>query len=395
MTINPFTFSRCPHIIFGQGKIKELGKIADRFGKTALLITGGFSFKKSGKFDVIIKNLQKNSINHFHYTVTGEPSPALVDKAVKTFKEKHIDFIISIGGGSVIDAGKAISAMMPSGDSVMDYIEGVGKGKIHNGNKLPFIAIPTTSGTGSEATKNAVLSRIGSDGFKKSLRRDNFVPDVALIDAELMKSCPPGITASCGMDALAQLLGSYVSTKASPLTDYIALSGLKYVKGCFIPVCSSGAKNLDMRAGMAYGSLMSGITLANAGLGIVHGLASPIGGYFNIPHGVVCGTLLAPATEINIKKLRKMKKANETALNKYAVAGVILSGKDRHNQDKNCNLLIKTLYDWSEALNIPLLSDYGIKKTDFDKIIADASNKNNPINLENDDIEKILLKRIK
>ncbi len=395
MKIKTFTFAGCPDIVFGPGRITELGKIASGLGKTALLVIGCSSLEKSGAFNKIVKDLKKNLIKHYYYSIIEEPSPDLIDKAVEMYIDKNIDRVISIGGGSVIDTGKAISAMILSGDSVIDYIPGVGKGKTHNGEKIPFIAVPTTSGTGSEATKNAVLSNIGVEGFKKSIKHDNFVPDIALIDPELVKTCPSDVSAACGMDALTQLLGGYLSTNASPMTDYLALSGMEYIKDNLVAACTTGFDNTDVRAGMAYASLMSGIVLANAGLGIVHGFASSIGGFFNIPHGVVCGTLLAPAVEMNIKKLKGNKEAGKIALEKYAKASALLFRKDEKNQDKNCDQLIKTLYEWTEKLDIPTLNKYGIAENDIDKILAKTKNRNNPVELANEDIRDILYKRIK
>jgi len=395
MVIKDFTVTRIPFITFGPARINEIAQIARQFGRNVLLIIGGNSFKKSGKFDSIVDNLKKNSFKVFEFSVYHEPSPELVDKAIQTFKNKKIDLVISIGGGSVIDAGKAISALFSSGETVIDYLEGVGKGKIYTGKKLPFIAVPTTAGTGSEVTKNAVLSKPGTDGFKKSFRHDSLVPEAVIIDPELALSCPPEVTAQCGMDALSQLIESYVSSRASPITDALAFNGIRYIKECLIPVCSRESGNIKMRTGMAYAALVSGITLTNAGLGIVHGLASAIGGYFNIPHGIVCGTLLAPAFEINIKKLRKRRTPEAKAsLEKHAELEKLLSGRDRHDRDKNCNLLIKILYDWTEALNIPGLNEYGIKEQDIDRIISSTGQKNNPVILKRDDIKKILRYRV-
>ena len=180
--------------------------------------------------------------------------------------------------------------MLPLSDGIINYLEGVELNP--PGSTVSFIAVPTTAGTGSEATKNAVISSIGESGFKKSLRHDNFIPDIAVIDPQLMLSCPETLTAACGLDAIAQLLESYVSSKSNPITDALAFDALTKAIPAFEVAVKDGHKNLEARASMAYGALISGITLANAGLGIVHGFASPIGGFFDIPHGVVCGTLL-------------------------------------------------------------------------------------------------------
>jgi alcohol dehydrogenase class IV len=252
--------------------------------------------------------------------------------------------------------------------------------------------VPTTAGTGSEATKNAVISKIGPDGFKKSLRHDNFVPDVALIDPELTLSCPPDITAACGMDAFTQLLESYVSTKASPITDALAYSGLKCINETLIKACKD-SKGINARIGMMYASLISGITLANAGLGIVHGLASPIGGYFNIPHGVVCGTLIGTATKINIQRSAT---ENDKAYEKFAQLGEFFSRYDEEliDADDCCRSLINTIEGWIEQLNIPRLGQFGIKSDDLDRIVAITGNKNNPVELSKDEIKNLILERL-
>jgi alcohol dehydrogenase len=240
LLISPFIFSRIPVIHFGAGEFNTLPDIIGRMGKTVLIITGSHSFQSSGKKDQLESALKKKSINFFSVQVKGEPSPGLIDTVVAQFRDSGIDVVCGIGGGSVIDAGKAVSAMLLHDDSVFEYLEGVGTGKQHDGDKAPFIAVPTTAGTGSEATKNAVLSEVGQDGFKKSLRHDNFVPDIAVVDPELMLPCPPLTTAASGMDALSQLLESYVSTRASKLTDSLAYDGLSCVVHNLIPACTDG-----------------------------------------------------------------------------------------------------------------------------------------------------------
>ncbi len=393
MVISDFSFARTPRIYFAPGKFNELDKILNNFGKTVLLVTGANSLKTSGRLDVLLKTLKQNSINYFTCSVAGEPSPEFIDSIVADFRNKKIDVVLAIGGGSVVDTGKAISAMFTQKDSVLEYLEGVGT-KIHNGIKLPFIAVPTTSGTGSEATKNAVLSRIGIDGFKKSLRHDNFVPDVALIDPELMLSCPPDITAACGMDAFTQLLESYISPQSSPMTDALAYIGIKYIKDSIIPACNEGADNIQVRADMAFASLISGITLANAGLGIVHGFASSIGGFFDIPHGVICGSLIGKATKTNIECLKNENSWDNLVLKKYAAIGRLVSNNNSQDVEYCCRLLVEKINEWIEQLKIPLLNKYNMKKTDIDKIISKTGNKNNPVELDINSKRRILLDRI-
>lgn len=394
--IPPFSFARIPHIIFGTGKLSELYNIIPKFGKRTLFVMGARSLKQSGKWDEIESVLEENFVDFSSIYVSGEPSPSFIDSNISKLKNKNLDLVVGIGGGSVTDAGKAISAMLTKGDSIKNYLEGVGN-KIHDGKKIPYIAIPTTSGTGSEASKNAVITEVGPKGFKKSLRHDNLIPNIAIIDPELMISCPSSISAACGMDAFTQLLEAYVSSKGNPITDALAFSGLKFLSENLIPACSTGAKNIEIRAAMAYGSLLSGITLANAGLGIIHGLASPIGGYFEIPHGVICGTLLAEATKMNIKMLQEANSAGKKGLRKYAEIGALLSGKSSVEETRiyeYCFFLIEILEKWTKKLKIDRLGKYDIEIEDIEKIIKIANLKNNPVNLSEENIKTILVNRI-
>ncbi len=391
-----FKFSSIPQIIFGARKLNELYDIIPKFGKNVLYVIGGKSLKESGKWDEIVNAMEEKSINISIISICREPTPTLIDEAVAKYKSKNIDLVVGIGGGSVTDAGKAISAMIPKEDSIMNYLEGVGN-KIHDGKKIPYIAVPTTSGTGSEATKNAVISEVGSEGFKKSLRHDNFIPNYAIIDPELVLSSPSSVSAACGMDAFTQLLEAYVSPRASPITDALAFTGMRYVKDAIIPACSTHALDIGVRSAMAYGSLMSGIALANAGLGIVHGLASALGGLFEIPHGVACGTLLAESTKMNIMQLQKIGDAGKKGLSKYAMVGALLADKEGYeNVDVSyyCSILIETLEKWTNNLNIDRLGKHGITIKELDKIVEKAGLKNNPVQLRREDIMEIVRNRI-
>jgi alcohol dehydrogenase class IV len=389
----PFNFAGIPRLIFGPGKIDEAANIIRGFGERVLIVTGGSSFQNSRAWDRLIESLRVGSIRHFHASIQGEPSPDVVDSTVAEFKNENIDAVLACGGGSVVDAGKAISAMLKMNESVVDYLEGVGTGTAHDGSKIPFIAVPTTAGTGSEATKNAVLSRIGPGGFKKSLRHENFVPDVAILDPLLALSCPPDVTAACGLDALTQLLESYVSTQASPMTDTLALSGIEHIGKCLVSACTTGADDPNIRAGMAYAAFLSGVTLANAGLGVVHGLASPIGGLFEIPHGVVCGTLIGAATSITIDKLTKEDPAHP-ALEKYARAGSLLFNVEERDVAKGCKALAEELNALIEQLNIARLRAYGIQDADLENIASLAGNKNNPASLSQSEMVELLQLRL-
>lgn len=388
-----FVFARIPEIHFGPGKLAQLPKLIRQRGSRVLLVTGSASFQRSTRFETLTHGLKQADIDYFHATVSGEPSPSFVDQTVDRYRDERLDWVISIGGGSAVDAGKAISAMLLQDDSVTAYLEGR-ETKKHDGRKIPFIAVPTSSGTGAEATKNAVLSEIGDQGYKSSLRHDQFVPDIALIDPELMLSCPPLVTAACGLDALTQLIEAYVSTKVSPMTDALALSGLEHVSAGFIPAFERGESDIDARSHMAYAALLSGITLANAGLGVVHGFAAPIGGYFHMPHGVVCGTLIGEATRITIEALFENVDKNHAALEKYAKTGALLSGKTSVSLKRDCDLLVETLQNWIELTRLPRLGNYGVTRADFSKILDKTTCKNSPMTLNREQMKAILEARL-
>ena len=290
----------------------------------------------------------------------------------------------------MLDAGKAISAMMDKNESVKDYLEGVGT-KIHPGTKLPYIAVPTTSGTGSEATKNAVLSSSGKDGFKKSLRHDNFVPDIALVDACLTLKCPKEITAASGMDCFTQLTESYLSSKAGPYTDALALQGIRYLKESLMISYLDGG-DIEAREGMSLAALSSGICLSNAGLGVIHGFASAIGGIYSIPHGLICGTLMAVSNEITVRELRK-KRINRDALQKYATLGRIFLDVKNKPDEYYIDGFINYLHNLTAELCLPGLKKTGVKDEDFEIICRSTDCKNNPVKLENEMLLEILARR--
>jgi alcohol dehydrogenase class IV len=392
MEIKPFLFGGVPAIEYGPGKIKDLCRYINKFGDRILLVTGRSSLQSSGRLDLITGLLKNGGISASHVMISGEPSPDRVDKVVSAHRQEKIHAIVSIGGGSVIDAGKAISAMLTKEDSVFNYLEGVGRGKVHDGKRFPHIAVPTTAGTGSETTKNAVLSRRGENGFKKSLRHDNFIPDIALLDPELTLECPPDITAASGLDAFTQLLGSYMSPKSSPMTDALALQGLQLVTGSLVPVSTDEPDNVKLRGMMLTGAMLSGITLASAGLGIVHGLASAIGGFFTIPHGVVCGTLVGEAVKTNILSL--MESGESDFLARYSRVGSMVSDCSSSDITGCCDALVITLEKWVRSLKIPGLGEYGIEEKDLDKIVNASSNKNNPVELSPGQIRRIVKNRL-
>ena len=387
-----FKFIVNTQLYFGAGKFKLLPKLMNSFGENLLLISGGESLKKSSQYKWLLTVLKNSSTKIYFSSIQSEPSPNQVDEIVRIYQKKNIHVVISIGGGSVIDAGKAVSAMLTKKDSISVYLEDVGS-QIHDGKKIPFIAVPTTAGTGSEATKNAVLSLVSEKGFKKSLRHEKFVPDIAVVDPELTLSCPGGITAACGMDALTQLIESYVSINASPMTDSLVLGGLRIMGDAVLKSTVVDPTDMEARTRICYGSYISGLTLANAGLGVVHGFAAVIGGFFPIPHGVICGTLLAQVTQKNIEALIRLDPEGNSLL-KYANAGKLLGKTKKNDPIKNARALSDLLIEWTKILKIPLLGQFGVTRDDINKIVSDTAQKNNPVPLMEEDLKDILKNRI-
>ena len=395
MQITGFYLSRLPQIAFGSGVLANLPAIARKFGTRALLVTGAGSLKDSVHWSRITTGLETEGISWRHLSIPGEPSPRMVDDAVANLRSERLDFVIGIGGGSALDAAKAIAGLLIPGNSVMDHLEGVGPELPYIGPATPFIAIPTTAGTGSEATKNAVLSLQGVDGFKKSFRDDKLVAEYALIDPDLLTSCPPAVVAANGMDALTQLLESYVSSRAAPFTDSLAWGGMKAVRDGLLAL-HADTGDATAREKMAYAALISGITLAQVGLGSVHGLAAPLGAFFPIPHGVACGTLVATATRINVEALCA-RDPHHPALEKYALVGRLLSKQGHLNREAAHTALIDTLETWTHALELPRLAHYGVTHADIPRIVANSrgsSMKTNPVLLDDDEIAAILSARI-
>ena len=387
-----FNFAANNQLYFGRGKFRLLPELINRFGSNLLLIFGGESFKKSRQYTWLLKVLKTNSTRIYCSSISSEPSPEKADEIVHLYQGKKIHIVVAVGGGSVIDTGKAVSAMLTKKEPVLAYLEGVGT-KIHDGEKIPFIAVPTTAGTGSEATQNAVLGQVGKNGFKKSLRHEKLVPDIVVVDPELTISCPRELTIACGMDALTQLIGSYVSIKASPMTDSLALGALRVMGDAIFTSAVTDPLDIDARTKMCYGSYVSGLTLANAGLGVVHGFAAVIGGYFHIPHGVICGTLLAQVTQKNIETLIRLDPESKSLL-KYAAVGELLGKTKENNPIKNARTLSTLLQEWTKILKIPLLGRFGVTMDDIDKIVSVMGQKNNPVILREMDLKEILRSRI-
>jgi len=393
--IAPFSLARLPRVEFGSGSIAKLPGIAAHYGKRLLLVTGRRAFVESAHGARLFAALKAGGFSWEHVKVGGEPSPQFVDEQVAALRSNGgstIDAVVGIGGGSALDDAKAIAGLLKPGNSVLDHLEGVGPELDYRGPATPFIAVPTTAGTGSEATKNAVLSVPGE--YKKSFRDDALVAEWAVVDPDLLATCPPELIAADGMDAFTQLLESFVSTRANPVTDALARSGIMAVKDSLLSLHRE--QSAAARERMAYASLTSGICLAQTGLGSVHGLAAPLGAFFPIPHGVVCGTLVATATAVNIAAM-EAREPDNPALPKYAEIGRRFAMQKGLNGTDAREFLVTTLRQWEAQLDLPRLSAYRVASADFSRIVAHSrgsSMKTNPIVLTDIEITQILEARL-
>jgi len=389
--ISSFSLKLPQHIIFGPGKLSELGKNIARFGSHPLLVVGQRWFLESDHYNSIQRMFSQLRLQVQTVHIGSEPSPEMINTIVAHPSYQDVDLVIAIGGGSTLDGGKAISVMLAEKGDLTRFLEGVGT-VTPSGRKLPFIAIPTTSGTGSEATSNAVLSSVGTQGFKSSLRHDNFIPNLALVDPTLTLSCPQQLTVACGMDCFTQLVEGFLSTNSSSITDAFAIEGLNALERSLRLVCDDG-NNLAARSDLAYATLLSGIVLCNSGLGTVHGFASVIGGLFAIPHGVICGTLMAPANKQTLKSLRAIGNPHP-ALDKYARLGKVFCDQKNKKDTWYQDYFIEELEKIANELRIPKLNAYGLTPADIKNIVDKTGNKYNPVELTKVDLTNILRSRI-
>ena len=379
-----FEFSTATRIIFGVGQVIEAGKLAATLGRNCLVISGLPEGKLLGQFTGILRQAE---INPVFFEVVGEPTLTMVRQALTKATTNSCDFVISIGGGSAIDTGKAVASLMTNPGDPLDYLEVVGKGMPLNIRPLPFMAIPTTSGTGSEVTRNAVLE-VEEKGVKVSLRSQMMLPQIALVDPELTVSLPPEVTASTGMDALTQLIEPFVSNQANPMTDGICREGIHLVVKNLKKAYQDG-HNLEAREGMSTASLFGGLALANARLGAVHGFAGPLGGKLHAPHGAICACLLPYVTAKNVEALKERMPESQ-ALNRYTEISRILTGQPGASIDDG----IQWLKQLCQELCIPNLNNLGLLREDFIEIAENASRassiRGNPIVLTKEELIEIL-----
>ncbi len=376
-----FEFATANRIIFGAGTLNELGKHIEENAKRLLLVCG----HSSDAIPRLRKILAALDISFTEFQVHGEPTVEVIREGVKTAQDCNM--IIGLGGGSVLDAGKAIAALVTNSGDVFDYLEVIGKGQPLVNAPLPYVAIPTTAGTGSEVTRNAVIEST-EQNVKVSLRSPLMLPRLALVDPELTYNLPPEITASSGLDALTQLIEPFVSIKANPMTDAICREGMYHAAWSLKRAYENGTDK-EAREGMSLASLFGGLALANAALGAVHGFAGPLGGMLHAPHGALCARLLPLVMETNIKAL-ETRQAEHSALKRYAEIARILTG----DEDASVWDGVRWMNELVNALNIPPLSRYGMRQVDFseavEKTMKANSFKGNPIALTENELVLIL-----
>jgi alcohol dehydrogenase class IV len=379
-----FELATAGRIVFGPGSQAQVGALARGFGRRALFVTG----RDPGRAPGVLASLESAGVEHDLVTVAGEPTVDLVRRASRDARSRDRQLVVAVGGGSALDTGKALAALVPNPGDPLDYLEVVGRGQPLERPPLPFIALPATAGTGSEVTRNAVLTST-EHHVKVSLRSPLMLPDVALVDPDLLKGLPRAVVAGSGLDALAQLIEPYVSVRAQPITDALCQAGMAR-SARSLRRAWTGDMGPEVREDLAFASLCGGLALANAGLGAVHGFAAPIGGMFPAPHGPVCAALLPHVMRANVEALRE-RDPQGSGLERYAEVARILTGRPAASLHDG----IAWVADLCAALETPGLARYGVTAADVPVLVAKArsasSMRGNPISLDEPELAQVLL----
>lgn len=380
-----FEFATAARIIFGSGTLAQVPAVVREFGTRALLVTGA----DSRRANPLLNGLTAASISISTFACPGEPTVEIVRSGARA--ATGCDIIIGFGGGSAIDCAKAIAAVQPNSGEALDYLEVVGKGRSLEHNPLPFIAIPTTAGTGAEVTRNAVIS-VPERGLKASLRSPLLYAKAAVVDPDLTRDAPANVTASTGLDTLTQLIEPFVSSRANVFTDMLCREGLPRVARSLEAAFRNG-DDMKARTAMSYASLLSGLALANAGLGVVHGFAAPLGGMLRAPHGALCAAVLPHGMAMNIGALNE-RAANSPPLEKYREIARILTGNPDASVDDGANWVAHLC----QRLSVPPLRAYGLTPAQIPVLVENAarasSMKANPIALNPDELTAIALRAL-
>ncbi len=382
-----FEFTSPQRVIFGPGTLRQAGTLATALGRRALVVTG----RDSSRAAVLLQMLQEHGVETEVFRIGGEPTTGLVRDGVKTALEFKADLVVGFGGGSPLDSAKAIAAITANGGDPLDYMEVVGRGQPLTQPSLPLLAIPTTAGTGSEVTRNAVLAS-PEHGVKASLRSITMVPRVALVDPELTYDLPPAVTASTGLDALTQLIEPFTCNRTNPLVDALCREGIGRVARALRRAYANG-RDAAAREDMALASLFGGFALANAGLGAVHGFSGVIGGMFRAPHGAVCAALLPHVMAVNRRALQERAPESPLAV-RYDEVTRLVTGNPEAQADAGVAWVAKLAAD----LNVPPLAACGVKENDIPLIVERAAvasgTKANPIALTTGELAEILRRAI-
>lgn len=369
-----FEFATASRIVFGRHTAAHAASLCREWGEKVLVVTGS----RPERATPILDSLRSSGLDVSVFSIQKEPTLHEACEGARMARELKTDVVLGLGGGSAVDAGKAVAALAPQPGDALDYLEVVGQGRSLTHPALPLLAMPTTAGTGAEATRNAVLA-VPEHGVKASLRHASMLPRVALIDPVLALNCPPEVTAASGMDALTQCLEAFVSCRAQPMTDALCLEGIRRCMRSLERVFNDG-RDLDAREDMALAALFSGMALANSGLGAVHGFAAPVGGQFAAPHGAVCAALLAPVWQANLIAAREA--GTQETLARFQMTAALLTGKP----DARAEEALPVLQGLAKRLRIPGLTSYGIQLDDLDALALKASRassmKGNPVALD-------------
>ncbi|MGL1903359.1 MAG: iron-containing alcohol dehydrogenase [Fibrobacterales bacterium] len=381
-----FNFESPQLIIFGAGKSEELPTRIASLGSRVLFVIGSATERWSELFD----RISATGIEMFYSTVENEPSLEIIDRITTQARECNADLIVGIGGGSVIDTAKAVGIMAPNSGAVLDYLEVIGKGQPFSQKSLPTIAVPTTSGTGAEVTKNAVLFS-PEHAIKVSMRSSDMIPDIALIDPDLTTSVPAHITAYTGMDALTQVIEPFVSCMSNEFTDTLCREAIAKASPALLKAFNE-PMDIEARTNLSYVSLMGGLALANAKLGAVHGFAGPIGGMFNAPHGAICAALLPYVLQANIKAVTE--RGTKEQQNRYEELALLLTRNPMAEAEDS----VRAITQLNKSLNIKGLAEYGVTAGKIDSIVAVSKNtssmKGNTIPLTDDELAQVIFRAL-
>jgi len=390
-----FEFATTPQIVFRPGALHQLGEHAARFGRRAWLITGGDNIERAGIVGRAMERLVAAGVDAVRLPVATEPDTRLCDAGARAARGAGCNLVIAVGGGSALDTGKAIAFLAANGGECLDYLEVVGRGKKPERPSLPFIAVPTTAGTGSEVTRNAVIADPAS-GMKASIRNDYLFPRLALLDPLLTHSLPPEITAATGLDALIQLIEPYVSRRHHPMIDALALEGIRRAAPA-LPRAYAAGDDAPAREAMMLAAMWSGMALAHCGLGASHAFAGPLGGSYPIPHGFACAVTLPHVMEANLAAAQRTADGART-VSRYAEVARALGAPEGRSAADTARAGVEIARKLCSSMWVPSLSKFGVTRDAIPDLVANArrtsSMKANPVDLSDEELAGILEKAI-